>query len=117
MRDNIRKQREQDEEESVFVSMTDMTVSFLFIVILLLAYFATHYSGGGETVPKSKYETLVAENTELKRKLKHAEDRVTLLEGDISLLKARVSELELIIAEQRKVDPLEEYLSKAATAR
>lgn len=33
-----------DEEESVFVSMTDMMVSFLFIMLLLLAFFAVNYS-------------------------------------------------------------------------
>lgn len=33
-----RKRSHEEEEESVFVSMTDMTVSFLFIVMVLLAF-------------------------------------------------------------------------------
>ncbi len=33
-----RKRTHEEEEESVFVSMTDMTVSFLFIVMVLLAF-------------------------------------------------------------------------------
>lgn len=117
MRNNFRKQREQDEEESVFVSMTDMTVSFLFIVILLLAYFASHFSGGGETVPKATYETVLVENSELKKKLELAESTIVSLQRDIKLFKAKISELELKIAELNKRDPLEEYLSKASTVR
>ena len=51
MRASFRLRREEEEEESVFISMTDMTVGFLFIVIILLAFFATQIAPG-ETVPK-----------------------------------------------------------------
>lgn len=34
----------EDEGESAFVSMTDLTVSFLFIVMLLMAFFAARYA-------------------------------------------------------------------------
>ena len=33
----------EEEGESVFVSMTDLTVSFLFIILILLAFFATQF--------------------------------------------------------------------------
>ena len=33
----------EDEGESVFASMTDLTVSFLFIILILLAFFATQF--------------------------------------------------------------------------
>ncbi|WP_321339910.1 OmpA family protein [uncultured Cohaesibacter sp.] len=47
-----RSARQQEvEEESVFISMTDMTVSFLFIVMILLAFFASQY------VPEATNET------------------------------------------------------------
>ncbi len=36
-----RGRRAEEEGESVFVSMTDLTVSFLFILLILLAFFAT----------------------------------------------------------------------------
>jgi outer membrane protein OmpA-like peptidoglycan-associated protein len=117
MRNSIRKNRESEEEESVFVSMTDMTVSFLFIVILLLAYFASHFSGGGETVPKSKYDAVVLENTELKLKLSRAEDHINLLVSQLIAVKAKVSALEQELAQLKKADPLEDYLSKASNAR
>jgi outer membrane protein OmpA-like peptidoglycan-associated protein len=117
MRNSIRKNRESDEEESVFVSMTDMTVSFLFIVILLLAYFASHFSGGGETVPRATYDAVVLENAELKLKLNEAEESITFLKSELNAMKANVAALELTLAQLRKTDPLEEYLSKASNAR
>ena len=44
MRSLTRRTGEDDEQESSFVSMTDLTVSFLFIVMLLMAFFATRYA-------------------------------------------------------------------------
>ena len=44
MRSLIRPIREDEESESSFVSMTDLTVSFLIIVMLLMAFFATRYA-------------------------------------------------------------------------
>lgn len=37
------KRRRHEEGESVFVSMTDLTVSFLFIILILLAFFAAQF--------------------------------------------------------------------------
>ena len=37
----LRRRHVEEEGESVFVSMTDLTVSFLFILLVLLAFFAT----------------------------------------------------------------------------
>ena len=110
MRHNLRKHREAEEEESVFVSMTDMTVSFLFIVILLLAYFASHFSGAGETVPKAVYETVIETNTALT-------SQIAAREGEVILLNKKIADLEAMIAQLKKVDLLEAYLSKSADAR
>jgi flagellar motor protein MotB len=57
MRNIRRLHHEQDEEESVFVPMTDMTVSFLFILMILLAFFAVRFSDV-DTVPKAEYDQL-----------------------------------------------------------
>ena len=54
----------EEEGESAFVSMTDMTVSFLFIVMLLLAFFASQYDPE-QKVPLIDYETVVAERDAL----------------------------------------------------
>lgn len=82
-----RRANRTEEEESVFVTMTDMTVSFLFIIMILLAFFAAQI-GDEDTVPSSKYEQLQEENEKLR------------------------AEIEKL----RKPNPLEEYLS-AAIAR
>lgn len=55
---------EDEEEESVFVSMTDMTVSFLFIVMILLAFFASQFNDE-ETVPKKELDAVNAAFTAL----------------------------------------------------
>lgn len=47
--------RHVEEEESAFISMTDMTVSFLFVIMILLAFFATQIAPK-DTVPKVEYE-------------------------------------------------------------
>jgi len=95
MRGGFRNRQGEDEEESAFVSMTDMTVGFLFIVILLLAYFAQSYSEK-DFVPRPLYE-----------EVKEQRDRQ---EQEIAQLKA-------IIEELRKSDPLEAYLTTAAIER
>ncbi|MDH1087615.1 OmpA family protein [Pantoea brenneri] len=87
-----RKRSHEEEEESVFVSMTDMTVSFLFIVMVLLAFFASRYNDKN-TVPRDEYEQAVQTRD------KTIED----LRAEIALLK--------------QVDPLEQYMSQAAAAR
>ncbi len=96
MRHTVRYRPTEEEEESAFVSMTDMTVSFLFIVIILMAYFAFHYSSltvNSETVPKPVFDRVVAERDE-------ARDRVERLERDLETARARVAELEDVVQRQ-----------------
>ncbi|MBS0907936.1 OmpA family protein [Tatumella sp. JGM118] len=92
MRNHGPRKREHEEQESVFVSMTDMTVSFLFIVMVLLAFFASRYNDKN-TVPKQTYETAV--NTR--------DSKIKSLEAEIKRLK--------------QPNPLEKYLSEADAAR
>lgn len=73
MRAGLRQRRQEEEEESVFISMTDMTVGFLFIVILLLAFFATQIAPG-EMVPK--------------RQLDERNDRIAFLEERLAIFEA-----------------------------
>lgn len=87
-----RKRSHEEEEESVFVSMTDMTVSFLFIVMVLLAFFASRYNDKN-TVPRDEYEKAV-----------QTRDKT-------------IEDLNRQITQLKKVDPLEQYMSQAATAR
>ena len=67
---HFRRNRGQDEEESVFVSMTDMTVSFLFIMLIMLAFFASKFKLD-DMVPKIFHEAVVEENKVLRQKNEH----------------------------------------------
>ncbi|MCW1918026.1 OmpA family protein [Rhodobacter sp. KR11] len=60
MRAHVRRRSPDEEEESVFVSMTDMTISFLFIVMILLAFFASQYNPT-QSVPRPEYDRVVTE--------------------------------------------------------
>jgi outer membrane protein OmpA-like peptidoglycan-associated protein len=99
----LAKRRQEDEEESVFVSMTDMTVSFLFIVMVLLAFFASQLHDP-DKVPKRDFDAvaqerdvLKAENAELREKLKKLEDELRKLKPD-QALEAYLAE----VAKQRR---------------
>ena len=66
-----RGRRAEEEGESVFVSMTDLTVSFLFILLILLAFFATQIQPE-DTVPLSEHDALERERLELADRLAEA---------------------------------------------
>lgn len=95
MRGGMRPRPREEEEESAFVSMTDMTVSFLFIVILLLAYFASKYNDKN-MVPRADYDVVAEELTKARK--------------EIAQLKQELEKL-------RKIDPLETYLALSAVER
>lgn len=78
-------QREIEEDESIFVPMTDMVVSFLFIMMLLLAFFAVKYSSD-DFVPKSALDT--AQNA-----LTLAEDQIAVNEIEILRLREEIRRL------------------------
>ncbi|MHC2371312.1 outer membrane protein OmpA-like peptidoglycan-associated protein [Bradyrhizobium diazoefficiens] len=106
MRGVFRRHQREEEEESAFVSMTDMTVSFLFIVMILLAFFASRFNPK-ESVPKAQYDHVVRERNDLAAALAAANAKISSLEAEIKRLLAKLQEK----------NPLEEYLTKTANAR
>lgn len=93
MRAGRRRRHAEDEEESAFVSMTDMTVSFLFIVMILLAFFASQLHDD-KTVPRRDWDEVVAQRDRLER--------------DVEALQAEIQKL-------KKEDPIEVYLARVAS--
>ena len=93
-------------KNSAFVSMTDMTVSFLFVVMILLAFFASRFNPK-ESVPKAQYDHVVRERDDLAAALAAANAKVASLEAEIKRLLAKLQEK----------NPLEEYLTKTANER
>lgn len=99
MRTAFRRRSREDEEESVFVSMTDMTVSFLFILMIMLAFFASRFNPQ-DTVPRSEYE-------QVRGQLKDAEAKIETLNKEIERLNALL----------KQSNPLEQYLAQTALVR
>lgn len=95
MRRLERNRARTEEEESVFVTMTDMTISFLLIIMILLAFFATQLNSE-DTVPISTHERVVKERDELLEEL--------------TRLRAQLERLQI-------ANPLEAYLSEALDQR
>jgi flagellar motor protein MotB len=116
MRNGARRQHREEEEESAFVSMTDMTVSFLFIIMILLAFFASQFNPE-ETVLKSDYDDALA-TIELQASFIDQKDQTIADQNrQIEELLKRIAELELRLAEAEKVDPLEVYIGQTASER
>ena len=82
----MRRRHVEEEGESVFVSMTDLTVSFLFILLVLLAFFATQFQPDA-MVPRSEYQALEHE-------LLEANDSVLRLEESLANERQRLERLE-----------------------
>ena len=117
----LRRRHVEEEGESVFVSMTDLTVSFLFILLVLLAFFATQIQPE-EMVPLSEHEHLKLELSQvravairLEEALASERDRIDRLEQERRELAARLVEAtdakrqleEALANERRQIDRLE----------
>ena len=144
MRAQAKQIRHEEEEESAFVSMTDMTVGFLFIMMILLAFFASQMRDP-EAVPKSTHDavvtqrdafevernewmqiaqtraTRIAELEALLEQLRFERDDLAAQMQDASArikdLQRRIKDLERQLAELQQVDPLEAYLAEVAQVR
>jgi flagellar motor protein MotB len=130
MRGGFRVQHQEEEEESAFVSMTDMTVSFLFIVMLLLAFFASQYSEN-DTVSRTIYEEVVTQRdtalkeieklralvSEKEKRIKEQSLEINKLNDEIAQLRQRIAQLEEVIKSSKTPDPLEAYLTRSAAER
>lgn len=134
MRSGVRRTHHEEEEESAFVSMTDMTVSFLFIIILLLAFFASQYSDT-DNVPRKELlaerelrTAAEAKARELEKQIELKDTRIRELEELVKLQRAKIEEQTQEIVDLRKeleelkrklelANPLEAYLSRATRER
>lgn len=95
-----RLHRQEEEEESAFVSMTDMTVSFLFIVMIMLAFFASQIRDD-DTVLRSTYDA----------DIQARDDRIAQLTKDVGAREQTIKALTAELARLRQL--LETAASKA----
>jgi len=140
----LRRRHAEEEGESVFVSMTDLTVSFLFILLVLLAFFATQIRSE-ERVPLIEHEALergleteraqrqrieqkrraladrLAEATAAKHRLEVAlsneRRRTDRLEQKQRVLIERIDALSAKVSEMSGPDPLAVYIRRGFEAR
>ena len=92
-----RARSREEEGESGFVSMTDLVVSFLFIVLVLLAFFATQFSP--EDPDRARERIWQLEQAEwtmvsLRRQLAQARERIGRLDWQLGIARARARDLE-----------------------
>lgn len=99
MRAQAKRIRHEEEEESAFVSMTDMTVGFLFIMMILLAFFAAQ-SRETETIPISRFNEMVSQRDDWRalaethaKTIVDLESKLDILVKEKELLEARVVDL------------------------
>jgi outer membrane protein OmpA-like peptidoglycan-associated protein len=94
MRNLRRSNREEEEEESVFVPMTDMTVSFLFILMILLAFFAVRFSDK-DTVPNAQYQIVKLERDELRVEKQKLMEEIERLKREKQELQVKLDKLKV----------------------
>lgn len=117
-----RHRHSEEEEESVFISMTDLMISILFIVMILMAFFAR--ATVEDSVPKETYkreislrdetiDSLAAEIAERDARMKSLMAKVTDEEQEIGKLNLQILELEKINSAQlRRIQTLEEEIKQ-----
>ncbi|MBY3201328.1 OmpA family protein [Rhizobium laguerreae] len=114
-------QKREEEEESVFISMADMTVSFLFILMILLAFFASQFHSE-DTVPRFEYDRLRAEKDVIERellkvaKLVEADDTMQAA-GKVQAMKEELERLRRLANSPEAPNQMELYNAAVAQTR
>lgn len=101
MRGHFRRAQREEEEESAFVSMTDMTVSFLFIVILLLAFFASQFKEDN-TVARSVFDRVAEERDHLNKANEILAEQLARTEKELEHAESEVQRLHALVDDLRK---------------
>lgn len=101
MRAQAKRLRHEEEEESAFVSMTDMTVGFLFIMMILLAFFASQMQDP-ESVSRSEYERIVEDRDDWQQRAEARAQIIARLEAEIEALRLQRDQLQARVTELTK---------------
>ena len=102
MRGGARRRPEEEDGESAFISFTDMTVSFLFIVMIILAFFATQVGSQEDRVALSVFQEAKRERDDARRERDELKDERASLQAKIAQLEARVALLEVELEQFRE---------------
>lgn len=120
MRGSRGTHRREEEEESVFISMSDMTISFLFIIMILLAFFASQFSVS-DTVPRAQYNALRDEKTKLETELKKVQEIAGApdlqVAASVQAMKEELERLRRLIDKPEAPNQMEVYNAGVAETR
>ncbi len=112
MRAQAKRLRHEEEEESAFVSMTDMTVGFLFIMMILLAFFASQMQDP-DSVSQAEYERIVQDRDDWQERAETRAQIIVRLEADIEALQKERDALQVQVTElDAKLDVAEARITK-----
>ena len=113
MRAQARQIAHDEEEESAFVSMTDMTVGFLFIIMILLVFFASQVRNQ-DVVERSIYDDVVVERDEWRDLAGEMAERNAMLEEELARVAAERDSLRALLRDIRiQVADLETQIEEA----
>lgn len=98
MRAQAKRLRHEDEEESVFISMTDMTVGFLFIMMILLAFFASQMQDS-DAVSRSEYDRIIQDRDAWQQQAETRAEVIVRLEAEIEALRRQRDQLQAQVSE------------------
>lgn len=111
---------QEEEEESVFISMADMTISFLFVIMILLAFFATQFTDP-ETVPRSQYDEILKQKTEMEKELRKVQTIIGTsdlqVSDDVQAMKEEIDDLRRRLAMPGAPNQMEVYNNKVSETR
>ena len=120
MRTARRVHSREEEEESVFVSMSDMTVSFLFILMILLAFFASQFHDE-KTVPRVEYDRLLKEKMQLEAELRKVAVIVDAPDLSVAVpvqkMKDELERLRRLLEQPKSPNEMEVYNAAVADTR
>ncbi len=113
-----RRRHQEEEEESVFISMTDLMISVLFIIMILMAYFSLRTEPNKEVIDKSKYDQVVVELLVAKEEIKELKELIRQLQFDLRKAEETITELEselfrlttLIVLKDQQIEELKKRL-------
>ena len=110
--------QEEQEQTNYFASMTDLLVGFLFVFVIMVAYFAYQVKDDTEnTVPKRLYEQVVEKNKVLSKENEALKKDNTELKKRLAELEKELKELKAMLAKLKVMSQLDEYLSAAQGER
>ena len=104
----IRRTTRNEEDESVFISMTDIMISLLFVVILLMAFFAMQIRNTEPTIARSIHD---AEIRKRDRKIEELNELIASYEITVSELRDTIELRDATIVDlRRKIADLDEII-------